>query len=113
MSLLSAAVIDEAALDALKRHHGRQAEPYLVAAIFRDHVFRRVIVDAVDGAWRAVSVRTVFVHQTPQVTFPCAVGSCELGDALIVYRERLGPAQTRHQAVLFQAKKWPGAGRRW
>ena len=113
MNLLDADAIDAAALDSLRRHTGSRAEPHLVAAIFRDPTFRSAIINAIDARWRAVSVRTVFVHLTPKVTFSCAHGACELGDALVVYRERLGPGQTRRQAVLFQAKIYAGSVRGW
>lgn len=113
MALAGAKLIDKAALDSLRTHSGRTTEPYLVAAIFRDQAFRAAIVNAVDPRWRVIAVRTVFVHQTPRVSFTCAAGPCELADALIVYRERLRVGQRRRQAVLLQAKVWSGHGREW
>jgi hypothetical protein len=113
MKLTGSDAIDAAVLDSLRRHAGRKTEPHLVAAIFRDLAFRSAIVKAVEPEWHAVNVRTVFVHATPKVTFSCAKASCELGDALVVYRERLGVGQRRRQAVLFQAKIWKGNGRSW
>lgn len=113
LRLPGAASIDAAALDALRRHRGPRTEPQLVAAIFRDERFRRAIIDAVEPLWRLVAVRTVFVHGRPLVSFSCAHGSCELGDALVVYRERLGVGQRRRQGVLLQAKMWRGNGRSW
>jgi hypothetical protein len=114
LRLRGAASIDAAALDALRRHRGPRTEPQLVAAIFRDEQFRRAIFDAVEARlWRVVAVRTVFVHGRPLVSFSCARGFCELGDALVVYRERLGVGQRRRQGVFFQAKMWRGNGRSW
>jgi len=113
MKVSGADLIDAAALDALRDHTGSNAEPHLVAATFRDGRFRQTIRDAVDSRWRVANVRTVFVHQKPKVTFSCAKGDCELGDALVVYRERLRVGQTRKQAVLFQAKIWKGNVRSW
>jgi hypothetical protein len=113
MKLSGSEAVDAAALGSLRRHKGSKAEPYLVAAIFRDPKFRTAVVNAVEPTWRPVAVRTVFVHLTPKVTFSCASGPCELGDALVVYRERLRQGQRRRQAVLFKAKVWNGNGRDW
>jgi hypothetical protein len=63
IDLAGAAAIDAATLDALRRHSG-QEEPYLVAAIFRDQVFRNAIVKAVATSWRSFRVHTVFIHRT-------------------------------------------------
>jgi hypothetical protein len=115
LHLAGARAIDSAALDALRRHRGRSSEPYLVSALFRDPLFRDAIRDAVDRAWGNVLVRSVLIHQKPQVWFYCRGRrgrcSCELGDALVVYRERLRRGQARSQAVLCQAKKWVGPER--
>jgi hypothetical protein len=113
MKLRGADAIDAAALDSLRRHTGSKAEPHLVAAIFRDPRFGSAIVEAVDSEWQVVSVRTVFVHLTPKAIFSCAKGACELGDALVVYRERLRVGQVRRQSVLLQAKIWKGINRGW
>jgi len=115
IDLRGAEVIDRAALDALARYTGRTEEPYLVAAIFRDHNFRQAIVNAVDSRWRVVHVTTVFIHKKPMVTFACGGtdSTCELRDALVVYREELRTGQRRAQAMLYQAKKWAGGGRGW
>jgi hypothetical protein len=111
--LSGARAIDLAALAALRQHGGRRTEPHLVAAIFRDPKFLQAIIGAVDPAWGAARVNSVFVHQKPQVKFSCcgAPRRCELGDALVVYRERLRPGQVRRQAMLFQAKMWDGLER--
>lgn len=113
--LAGARAIDAAVRDAIRRHKGPTNEPHLIAAIFRNHRFRKAIIDAIDPLWQAVRAHTVFVHQKPMVEFTCDVGihQCELGDGLVVYRERLRAGQLRHQAVLFQAKRWVGAERRW
>jgi hypothetical protein len=106
--LAGARSVDEAALWALRAHAGTRDEPNLVAAIFRSARFRKSIVDALDARWQAIRVSTVFIHKRPLVEFGCGgeTRSCELGDALVVYRERLRPGQVRIQAVLLQAKLW-------
>ncbi len=123
LELKGAMSIDRAVLRSLKRYAALcpllpMDEPYLVAAIFRDGGFRNAIVNAVQQPGYGVKVETVFIHKKPMVSFSYQTpkgskGACELGDALVVYREQLRVGQKRTQAVLFQAKIWKGSGRRW
>ncbi|MGH3430489.1 MAG: hypothetical protein ACRDQZ_23465 [Mycobacteriales bacterium] len=115
MSLRGARDIDRAALVSLRGYGGPRTEPHLVAAIFRDPRLRQAIISAVDPRWQRVRVHTVFVHVRPRVSYSCdgVTRRCELGDAFILYRERLRTGQMRRQAVLFQAKRWSGPERNW
>jgi hypothetical protein len=115
MGLHGSARVDAAAVASLERHNGIRTEPQLVAAVFRDPAFRTAIADAIDTRWISIRVRTVFIHQRPRIRYVCGMEErrCELGDALIVYRERLRDRQVRRQAVLLQAKVWAGMERGW
>jgi len=53
----------------------------------------------------AVSVASVFCHQTPKVTHPLARKSCELGDLLFVHTHTQSRGRIRRNALLYQAKK--------
>ena len=53
----------------------------------------------------AVSMASVFCHQTPQVTHSLATKSCELGDLLFVHIHTDLGRNVRRNALLYQAKK--------
>ncbi len=53
----------------------------------------------------AVSVASVFCHQTPQVTHSLAHKGCELGDLLFVHIHTQLNGNVRRNALLYQAKK--------
>lgn len=52
----------------------------------------------------AVSIASVFCHQTPQVTHSLATKSCELGDLLFVHIHTELGGNVRRNALLYQAK---------
>ncbi len=52
----------------------------------------------------AVSMASVFCHQTPQVTHSLDSKSCELGDLLFVHIHTDRSAKVRRNALLYQAK---------
>lgn len=53
----------------------------------------------------AVSMASVFCHQTPQVTYSLATKSCELGDLLFIHIHTELGGNVRRNALLYQAKK--------
>jgi hypothetical protein len=109
--------INRAVRDALTAHSNTkqpQTEPHLVAAVFRNPKVIAAIIDGLRAQGYRARVRSVFIHGKPMVEFECAgvkQPPCELGDAFVVYRERLRQGQARSQAVLIQAKMWKGANR--
>lgn len=87
-------------------------EPYLVAAIFRDQQVVDALVQGLGAAGFRARVYSVFTHVRPKVRFNCpAERRCELGDAMVLYREQLAPGHRRRQALVFQAKEWDASRR--
>jgi|CXWL01.1.fsa_nt_gi hypothetical protein len=88
------------------QHSNSPQEPDFVAALVLEST--PLIYNALKAILRpyriAVSVASVFCHQTPQVTHSLASKSCELGDLLFVHIHRDLSGKVCRNALLYQAK---------